>query len=233
MATPHINAPEGAFAETVLMPGDPLRAKHIAETFLDDAVCVNTVRNMFGYTGTYKGKPVSVLGSGMGVPSMSIYATELVKFYGVKNIIRIGSCGALPLDVQVRDVVIGMGASTDSSVNRNRLAGMDFAAIASFSLLEKAVAAARAKDINVKVGNVFTSDLFYNPSETLFDTLEKYGVLAVEMEAAGLYGVAAEYGINALAIFTVSDHIRTGEALSAELRQTSFNEMVEVALGCL
>lgn len=233
MATPHINAPEGAFAETVLMPGDPLRAKHIAETFLEDAVCVNTVRNMFGYTGTYKGKPVSVLGSGMGVPSMSIYATELVKFYGVKNIIRIGSCGALPLDVKVRDVVIGMGASTDSSVNRNRLAGMDFAAIASFSLLEKAVAAARAKAINVKVGNVFTSDLFYNPSETLFDTLEKYGVLAVEMEAAGLYGVAAEFGINALAIFTVSDHIRTGEALSAELRQTSFNEMVEVALGCL
>ncbi|GAA0557526.1 MULTISPECIES: purine-nucleoside phosphorylase [Rheinheimera] len=233
MATPHINAPAGAFAETVLMPGDPLRAKHIAETFLTDAVCVNTVRNMFGYTGTYNGKPVSVLGSGMGVPSMSIYATELVKFYGVKNIIRIGSCGGLPLSVKVRDVVIGMGASTDSGVNRNRLAGMDFAAIASFNLLEKAVAAARAKDIDVKVGNVFTSDLFYNPSETLFDTLEKYGVLAVEMEAAGLYGVAAEYGINALAIFTVSDHIRTGEALSAELRQTSFNEMVEVALGCL
>lgn len=233
MATPHINAPEGAFAETVLMPGDPLRAKHIAETFLTDAECVNTVRNMFGYTGTYKGKPVSVLGSGMGVPSMSIYATELVKFYGVKNIIRIGSCGGLPLDVKVRDVVIGMGASTDSSVNRNRLAGMDFAAIASFNLLEKAVAAARAKNINVKVGNVFTSDLFYNPDPTLFDTLEKYGVLAVEMEAAGLYGVAAEYGINALAIFTVSDHIRTGESLSAELRQTSFNEMVEVALGCL
>mgnify|MGYP002714714811 FL=1 len=233
MATPHINAPEGAFAETVLMPGDPLRAKHIADTFLEDAVCVNTVRNMFGYTGTYKGKKVSVLGSGMGVPSMSIYATELVKFYGVKNIIRIGSCGALPLDVKVRDVVIGMGASTDSMVNRNRLGGLDFAAMASFSLLEKAVAAARAKDINVKVGNVFTSDLFYNPSATLFDTLEKYGVLAVEMEAAGLYGVAAEYGINALAIFTVSDHIRTGEALSAELRQTSFNEMVEVALGCL
>jgi len=233
MATPLINAPAGAFAETVLMPGDPLRAKHIAETFLTDAVCVNTVRNMFGYTGTYNGKPVSVLGSGMGIPSMSLYATELVKFYGVKNIIRIGSCGGLPLSVNVRDVVIGMGASTDSNVNRNRLDGMDFAAMASFNLLEKAVAAARAKNIDVKVGNVFTSDLFYNPSETLFDTLEKYGVLAVEMEAAGLYGVAAEYGINALAIFTVSDHIRTGEALSAELRQTSFNEMVEVALGCL
>ncbi len=233
MATPHINAPAGAFAETVLMPGDPLRAKHIAETFLDDAECITTVRNMFGYTGSYQGKRVSVLGSGMGVPSMSIYATELVKFYDVKNIIRIGSCGALPLNVQVRDVVIGMGASTDSMVNRNRLGGLDFAAMADFGLLEKAVAAARAKQINVKVGNVFTSDLFYNPSPTLFDTLEKYGVLAVEMEAAGLYGVAAEYGITALAIFTVSDHIRTGESLSAELRQTSFNEMVEIALGCL
>ena len=233
MTTPHIHADVDAFAATVLMPGDPLRAKHIADTFLTDVVCVNTVRNMYGFTGKYQGKPVSVMGSGMGVPSMSIYATELVKFYDVKNIIRIGSCGGLPLDVKVRDVVIGMGASTDSSVNRNRLAGMDFAAIASFELLEKAVSAARAKNINVKVGNVFTSDLFYNPSETLFDTLEKYGVLAVEMEAAGLYGVAAEYGINALAIFTVSDHIRTGEALSAELRQTSFNEMVEVALGCL
>ncbi|MDX1677078.1 purine-nucleoside phosphorylase [Arsukibacterium sp.] len=233
MATPHINAADDAFAQTVLMPGDPLRAKHIAETFLTDAVCINTVRNMFGYTGTYQGKPVSVLGSGMGVPSMSLYATELAKFYGVKNIIRIGSCGALPLEVKVRDVVIAMGASTDSAVNRNRFTGMDFAAIANYDLLEKAVQAARAKQINVKVGNVFTSDLFYNPSETLFDTLEKYGVLAVEMEAAGLYGVAAEYGINALAILTVSDHIRTGEALDADLRQTSFNEMVEIALSLI
>ena len=232
MATPHINAPEGAFAETVLMPGDPLRAKHIADTFLQDVECVNTVRNMFGYTGTYNGKPVSVLGSGMGVPSMSIYATELVKFYGVKNIIRIGSCGGLPLDVKVRDVVIAMGASTDSNVNRNRLGGnLDFAALADFGLLERAVAAARAKNIDVKVGNLFTSDLFYNPDPTLFDRLEKYGVLGVEMEAAGLYGVAAEFGIKALAIMTVSDHIRTGEALSAELRQTSFNEMVEIALA--
>jgi purine-nucleoside phosphorylase len=224
MATPHINAPEGAFADTVLMPGDPLRAKHIADTFLQDVVCVNTVRNMFGYTGTYQGKKVSVLGSGMGIPSMSIYATELVKFYGVKNIIRIGSCGGLPLDVKVRDVVIAMGASTDSNVNRNRLGGgLDFAALADYGL--------RAKSIDVKVGNLFTSDLFYNPDPTLFDRLEKYGVLGVEMEAAGLYGVAAEFGIKALAIMTVSDHIRTGEALSAELRQTSFNEMVEIALA--
>jgi len=231
MSTPHINAADGAFAETVLMPGDPLRAKHIADTFLTDVVQVNTVRNMFGFTGHYQGKKVSVMGSGMGIPSMSIYATELVKFYGVKNIIRIGSCGGLPLSVKVREVVIAMGASTDSAVNRNRLQGMDFAALASFDLLERAVAAARAKQIAVKVGNVFTSDLFYNPSETLFDTLEKYGILGVEMEAAGLYGVAAEYGINALSIMTVSDHIRTGESLSADERQTSFNEMVEIALA--
>jgi purine-nucleoside phosphorylase len=231
MTTPHINAADDAFAQTVLMPGDPLRAKHIADTFLTDVVQVNTVRNMFGYTGNYQGKKVSVMGSGMGVPSMSIYATELVKFYGVKNIIRIGSCGGLPLSVKVREVVIAMGASTDSAVNRNRLQGMDFAALASFDLLERAVAAARAKNIAVKVGNVFTSDLFYNPSETLFDTLEKYGILGVEMEAAGLYGVAAEFGINALSIMTVSDHIRTGESLSADERQTSFNEMVEIALA--
>ncbi len=231
MSTPHINAADGAFADTVLMPGDPLRAKHIADTFLTDVVQVNTVRNMFGFTGNYQGKKVSVMGSGMGIPSMSIYATELVKFYGVKNIIRIGSCGGLPLSVKVREVVIAMGASTDSAVNRNRLQGMDFAALASFDLLERAVAAARAKNIAVKVGNVFTSDLFYNPSETLFDTLEKYGILGVEMEAAGLYGVAAEYGINALSIMTVSDHIRTGESLSADERQTSFNEMVEIALA--
>ncbi|MDZ7871403.1 MAG: purine-nucleoside phosphorylase [Rheinheimera sp.] len=231
MTTPHIHAAAGAFAETVLMPGDPLRAKHIADTFLTDVQCINTVRNMYGFTGKYQGKPVSVMGSGMGVPSMSIYATELVKFYGVKNIIRIGSCGGLPLSVKVREVVIAMGASTDSAVNRNRLQGMDFAALASYDLLERAVAAARAKQIGVKVGNVFTSDLFYNPSETLFDTLEKYGILGVEMEAAGLYGVAAEFGVNALAIMTVSDHIRTGESLSPDERQTSFNEMVEIALA--
>jgi len=231
MTTPHIHADVDAFAATVLMPGDPLRAKHIADTFLTDVKCINTVRNMYGFTGKYNGKDVSVMGSGMGVPSMSIYATELVKFYGVKNIIRIGSCGGLPLSVKVREVVIAMGASTDSAVNRNRLQGMDFAALASFDLLERAVAAARAKNIGVKVGNVFTSDLFYNPNETLFDTLEKYGILGVEMEAAGLYGVAAEYGINALSIMTVSDHIRTGESLSPDERQTSFNEMVEIALA--
>lgn len=231
MTTPHIEAALGDIASTVLMPGDPLRAKHIADTFLQDVCCVNQVRNMFAYTGTYHGKAVTVMGSGMGVPSMSIYATELVKFYDVKRIVRIGSCGGLPQDVKVRDVVIAMGASTDSAVNRNRLQGMDFAAMASFPLIEGAVSAARGKNIPVHVGNVFTSDLFYNPNPDLFDTLEKYGILAVEMEAAGLYGVAAEYGIEALSILTVSDHIRTGESLSADLRQTSFNDMVEIALS--
>lgn len=230
MATPHINANPGDFAETVLMPGDPLRAKHIAETFLEDAKLVTTVRNILGYTGTYQGKKVSVMGSGMGIPSFSIYATELIKFYGVKNIIRIGSCGAVKNDVKVRDVIIALGASTDSQVNRTRLDGFDFSAIATYSLVEKAVAAARDKGIEALVGNIFTSDYFYNPKEDLIDTLDKYGILAVEMEAAGLYGVAAEHGANALAICTVSDHIRTGEALSAEERQLSFNEMVEVAL---
>lgn len=230
MATPHINANPGDFAETVLMPGDPLRAKHIAETFLEDAKLVTTVRNILGYTGTYQGKKVSVMGSGMGIPSFSIYATELIKFYGVKNIIRIGSCGAVKNDVKVRDVIIALGASTDSQVNRTRLDGFDFSAIATYSLVEKAVAAARDKGIEARVGNIFTSDYFYNPKEDLIDTLDKYGILAVEMEAAGLYGVAAEHGANALAICTVSDHIRTGEALSAEERQLSFNEMVEVAL---
>lgn len=231
MATPHINANPGDFAETVLMPGDPLGAKHIAETFLEDAKCVTTVRNILGYTGTYKGKKVSVMGSGMGIPSISIYATELVKFYGVKNIIRIGSCGAILPDVQVRDVVIGLGACTDSNINRLRCSGLDFAAIASYDLVEKAVAGARDKGINVRVGNILTSDYFYNPLPEVMDTMERLGVLAVEMEAAGLYGVAAEYGVNALAICTVSDHVRTGESLSAEDRQNSFNEMVEVALS--
>lgn len=230
MATPHINANPGDFAETVLMPGDPLRAKHIAETFLEDAKLVTTVRNILGYTGTYQGKKVSVMGSGMGIPSFSIYATELIKFYDVKNIIRIGSCGAVKTDVKVRDVIIALGASTDSQVNRTRLDGYDFSAIATYSLVEKAVAASREKGIEARVGNIFTSDYFYNPKEDLIDTLDKYGILAVEMEAAGLYGVAAEHGANALAICTVSDHIRTGEALSAEERQLSFNEMVEIAL---
>ena len=233
MATPHINAVDGAFAETVLMPGDPLRAQYIAENFLENAQQVTNVRNMLGFTGTYKGKRVSVMGSGMGIPSCSIYATELIREYGVKNIIRVGSCGAVSKDIKVRDVIIGMGASTDSKVNRSRFKGHDFAAIASYELLEKAVNAAKAHDIKVRVGNIFSADLFYTPEPEMFDTLEKYNILGVEMEAAGLYGVAAEEGANALCILTVSDHIRTGEKTTSDERQTSFNEMLIVALDAV
>ena len=230
MPTPHIEAQAGDFAETVLMPGDPLRAKFIAENFLDDVKCVTKVRNMFGYTGTYKGKRISVMGSGMGVPSISIYATELYKDYGVEKIIRIGSCGAIRDDIKIRDIVIGMAASTDSNVNRQRINNVDFAACADFSLLKSVVDTAEKMGKSVHVGNIFTADLFYTPQPEIFATLEKYGVLAVEMEAAGLYGVAAEYGKKALTVLTVSDHIKTGEQTTAAERQTTFKDMMEITL---
>ncbi|TLU66306.1 purine-nucleoside phosphorylase [Thalassotalea litorea] len=230
MATPHIEAKPNDFASTVLMPGDPLRAKFIAENFLEDARCVTQVRNMLGYTGTYKGKRISVMGSGMGIPSISIYATELYKDYGVESIIRIGSCGAVRDDVKLRDVIIGMGASTDSKVNRSRLSQHDFAAIANYELLNNAVKSAEKLGKPVHVGNVFTADLFYTPEPELFAKMEAMGILAVEMEAAGLYGVAAEYGKKALAVFTVSDHIKTGEQTTSEERQTTFKDMMEITL---
>ncbi|QFU23944.1 purine-nucleoside phosphorylase [Shewanella eurypsychrophilus] len=230
MATPHINAVDGAFADTVLFPGDPLRAKYIAETFLENVEQVTDVRNMFGFTGTYKGVRISVMGSGMGIPSASIYATELIKDYGVKNLIRVGTCGAVSTDVKVRDVLIGMGACTDSQVNRLRFKGQDFAAIADYGLLSAVVKAADAKGIKYRVGNVFSADLFYTPDPEMFDVMEKMDILGVEMEAAGLYGVAAEFGAKALCVCTVSDHIRTGEKTSAEERQTTFNEMIVMTL---
>ncbi|MFQ6370120.1 purine-nucleoside phosphorylase [Shewanella sp. YIC-542] len=233
MATPHINAADGAFAETVLFPGDPLRAKYIAETFLENAEEVTNVRNMLGYTGTYKGKKVSVMGSGMGIPSCSIYATELIKDYGVKNLIRVGTCGAISRDIKVRDVVIGMGACTDSRVNRMRFKDKDFAAIADYELLSAVVNAANASNIKVRIGNVFSADLFYSPDPEMFDVMEKMGVLGVEMEAAGLYGVAKEFGAKALCVATVSDHIRTGEVTSAAERQTTFNDMITMTLDAV
>ena len=231
--TPHINARSGAFADVCLMPGDPLRARHIAETFLEGAEQVTDVRNMLGFTGTCQGVRVSVMGSGMGIPSASIYYKELITEYGVKSLIRVGSCGAISRDVQVRDIVIGMGACTDSKVNRMRFRDHDFAAIADYRLLENAVNSARAMNLSVKVGNLFSADFFYHPDPSMFDTMEKYGVLGVEMEAAGLYGVCAEFGAQGLAICTVSDHIRTGETLPPEDRQTTFNEMIDVALKSL
>jgi len=230
MASIHINAGPGAFAETVLLPGDPLRATYIADKFLDKAELVTDVRNILGYTGEYEGGRVSVMASGMGIPSASIYTTELITEYGVKNIIRVGSCGSISPNVQLRDVVIGMGASTDSNVNRIRFKGYDYAAIADFGLLEKAVASARAMNLNARVGNLFSADLFYTPDAEMFDVMDKYGILGVEMEAAGVYSAAVEHGAKALAICTVTDHIRTGEALSSEERQLSLDEMIELAL---
>jgi len=231
MPTPHISAQPGDFAETVLMPGDPLRAEYIAEKFLADARRVTEVRNVYGYTGLYQGRRVSVLAHGMGIPSCSIYATELVREYGVKVLIRVGSCGALAPDVRLGDVLIALGASTDSKVNRIRFLDHDFAALADFGLLERAVAAARAQGVPVRVGNVFSSDYFYTPQPQVFDVMEKMGILGVEMEAAGLYGVAAEHGARALAMLTVSDHIRRGEHLSADARRTSFDAMIGIALS--
>ncbi len=232
MPTPHISAPEGAFAPTVLLPGDPLRAKWIAENFFDDAELVTEVRNVYGYTGTWKGNPVSVMGTGMGVPSISIYATELIKEYGCERLIRVGSCGALVDSVNLRDVVIAAGASTDSGVNRARFAGYDYAAIADWPLLRSTVAAAERGTAAVHVGNILTADLFYAPDGAgIIEVAAAMGVLAVEMEAAGLYGLAAEHGAAALAVCTVSDHLVHHEVLSTDDRQQSFSEMVEIALG--
>ncbi len=230
MATKHINANPGDFAETVLMPGDPLRARFIADTYLEDARQVNDVRNMWGYTGTYKGADISVMAHGMGIPSASIYCAELITSYGVKRIVRVGSCGTVMPTVKLRDIVIGMGASTDSGVNRMRFRGFDLAALASFDLVRKAVSVAEAKNIPYHVGNIFSADLFYTPQPELFDEMEKYRILGVEMEAAGIYTLAAEHGVEALGICTVSDNIRTGEGLSSDERQTTFNEMIELAL---
>jgi len=230
MPTPHISAEKGDFAPSILLPGDPLRAKHIADNFLDDVTQVNDVRNMLGFTGSYGGIPISVMGTGMGIPSASIYATELITEYGVERLIRVGSCGGILPSVKIRDVVLAIGACTDSGVNRVRYGGHDFSATADFLLLRSAADAAAARGIEVKVGNVHSADLFYNPDGAAFDRMEAMGVLAVEMEAAGLYGVAAEKGGRALTIATVSDHVRTGEATSSEERQQTFDEMVMIAL---
>lgn len=228
--TPHNAAKAGDIAKTVLMPGDPLRAKFIAETFLTDVTCFNTVRNMFGYTGMYQGKRVSVMGGGMGMPSIGIYSYELFEFYGVENIIRIGSAGGIGDDVKIRDVIIGMGASTNSNyAAQYRLPGT-FAPIADFSLLRKAVEAAEAKNINYKVGNILSSDTFYDDNKDANDSWKKMNVMAVEMEAAALYMNAARLGKKALCILTVSDHVYTGESLSAEDRQLTFRDMMEIAL---
>lgn len=226
----HIEAKKGEIAETILLPGDPLRAKWIAETFFENPVCFNKVRNMLGYTGIYNGKKVSVMGTGMGVPSISIYAHELINAYGVKNLIRVGSAGSYQKDVKIRDVVLAMAASSNSGVNELRFGGADYAPTANFGLFLKAVEAAQKKNIKVKAGNVFTSDEFYADDFEAYKKWSKFGVLCVEMEAAGLYTVAAKHDVNALAILTISDSLVTGERTTTKERETTFKGMVEIAL---
>jgi len=228
--TPHIGAQSGDFAEAVVMPGDPQRAEHIASTMLTGARRVTDVRNMYGYTGEYHGRRVSVMAHGMGIPSCSIYATELVRDYGVRTLIRAGSCGALAADVKLGDVIVAAGASTDSKVNRIRFMDHDYAAIADTGLMVKALEIARGRGVAVRAGGVFSSDLFYSPQPKLFDMLERMGILGVEMEAAGLYGLAAEFGARALTLLTVSDHIRREERMTSEQRRTSFDAMIGIAL---
>jgi purine-nucleoside phosphorylase len=225
-----MNAAPGDFAETVLMPGDPLRAQYIADTYLSDVRRVNDVRNMWGFTGEYKEQAVSVMAHGMGIPSASIYCTELIEEYGVKRVIRVGSCGTSHPDVKLRDIIIGMGASTDSAVNRMRFGGYDLAALASFDLVKKAVAAAEQQGVRFHVGNLFSADLFYTPDPDMFETMARYNVYGIEMEAAGMYPIAAENDAEALAICTVSDDIPSGKHLTTEERQTTFDEMIVVAL---
>jgi purine-nucleoside phosphorylase len=233
MPTPHIAAAADDFAEAVLLPGDPRRAEHIAKNFLNDAREVTSVRNMLGFTGTYEGMPVSAMGTGMGIPSASIYATELINEYGCRRLVRVGSCGGIVDDIALRDVIVAIGACTDSGVNRARYGGWDFSATADFALARAAVDAASAHGLSVRTGNVHSTDLFYNPADTAFDVMERMGVLAVEMEAAGLYGVAAATGARALAICTVSDHVRTGAASTPEERERTFDDMVVIALDAL
>ena len=229
--TPHIECKEqGIIAETVLLPGDPLRAKFIADTFLEDVVQLNTVRNMFGYTGTYKGKKISVMGSGMGIPSIGIYSYELIHFYGVKNLIRIGSCGSIREDVKIRDVIIGMGACTNSNYAAQYELPGTYAPIASWELLNKAVTVANEKGINVKVGNILSSDTFYDAQKDSWKKWASMGVMGIEMEAAALYMNAAYAGVNALCILTVSDSLVTHELTTAEERQNTFTQMMEIAL---
>ncbi len=231
----HIAASPGEIAPHVLMPGDPLRARWIAETFLDDATCYSEVRGMFGYTGSFRGRRVSVQGSGMGQPSLAIYAHELFSAYDVETIVRVGSCGALSPDLALRDIVLASGACTDSSMNRIRFEGLDYAPVADFGLLRAAYDAAVAAELPVRteVGLIFSSDSFYSARPELVTRMADYGVLAVEMEASALYTLAASFGRRALTACTVSDHIVTGEQTTSEEREQTFGHMVEIALEAL
>lgn len=229
----HIGAQKGEFAETVLMPGDPLRAQALANNHLDDVKLVTSVRNMFGYTGTYKGKPVSIMGSGMGMPSISIYAHELFDYYGVKQIVRVGTCGGLLADMQVGDLVLASAASTDSAMNRQRIGGWDFSANADFEMLCQVHEKAVQRGLKIRTGNVFSTDWFYHPDETFIEKIQKMGILALDMESAALYALAHQHARRALTILSVSDVIPTGERASHEMRQNAFGTVIEVVLDAL
>ncbi|GIE87401.1 purine-nucleoside phosphorylase [Actinoplanes regularis] len=230
----HIGAKPGEIAERVLLPGDPMRAKWIAETFLEDAVCYTQVRGMLGFTGTWQGQRVSVQGSGMGMPSASIYTHELINEYGVKSVIRIGSCGALAMDLNLGDVVAAIGSATDSNMNRSRFDGLiDYAPVADFGLLRSAVDIAEAQGVPIRVGPILAADAFYTDRPDLYDALALYGVLAVEMESAAIYTIAARYGAKALTILTVSDHIKRGEAMESAQREQGFGNMVKIGLNTI
>lgn len=231
MSTPHNAANPGDIADKVLLPGDPLRAKFIAENFLEDPVCYNEVRGMYGFTGTYKGKRVSVQGTGMGMPSMSIYANELMEFYGAKRLIRVGTCGSIHPDIKLKDVVIALGSCTDSNMNHDRFGSISFAPTASFSLLEAAYQLAVKEGMPAVVKNVFTSDKFYDDRiKEKTQLMADYGVAAVDMETCELYSLAAKHGVEALTLMTVSDSLVTGEACTPEERQTTFKDMMKIAL---
>ena len=226
----HIAAKNGEIADTVLLPGDPKRAKWIAENFLENAVCYTDIRGMLGFTGTYKGKRISVQGTGMGIPSMSIYITELMKDYGVKTLIRVGSAGSYQEDVKIRDIVVALSTSTDSNINNRRFKGASFAPTVNFDLLSKFLKTAEEKNIKIKAGNILTSDEFYNDDPTYFKKWAEFGVLAVEMETAALYTLASKYKAKALSILTISDSLVSPEITSSEEREKTFNEMIELAL---
>lgn len=228
--TVHIGATPGEIAETVLMPGDPYRAKWAAETFLDNATCVNEVRGMLGFTGTWNGHPVTIHGSGMGMPSLSIYANELIRDYGAKTLIRIGSCGGMQEKVKVRDIILAMTSSTLSTPSRGIFKELNYAPCADWGLLRAAAEAAESRDSTIHVGGIYSSDVFYDERPDLNEQMTRHGILGVEMEAAELYTLAARYGCRALAVLTVSDHLITGEALPSADRETSFGDMVEIAL---
>lgn len=227
----HIEAKPGEIADTVLLPGDPLRAKYIAETYLEDAACYNHVRGMLGYTGTYQGKRISVQGTGMGIPSISIYVNELIREYGVRTLIRVGTCGGIKQDMHVRDVILAMSAATDSAVNHAVFPDIDYAPTADFELLKKAYDIGTEQGVSLRVGSILSADVFYRDSMDIMRKLADYGVLAVEMETTALYTLAAKYGVRALTILTVSDHVFTGEETTAQERQTTFDDMIKIALA--